>query len=584
MANKVFNLKLDLNGRTIIPRIEIRRNDFDTNVFNAQILQDGVPVDLTGLTPLFECVTPAGYYVRDGAVIMDAPNGKVTYTLQKEVFAALGAIKNAYFVFEQIVNNEVKRLSTPDIPFSVIKDATTCNTESAAYVNDLINKIVYLNTGRSESAIFGAYWDKSASPIMTRTDDAEGMTAAVGTSGQLVKNDFDHVPIWGEIDEVKDSYGNAFVKIPKFYIHRKNGTDFLHEQVSKTEHPGFYLPWCFWDFANNKELDYVLVGKHEAALSSDGKLESKPGKFPLVQKNIVDFRNYARANNVGGLKGYQQYDVHAHDVLATLFHIEFATLNSQAVMKGWTVGRRDANDKITVAETQTNRAIIAADRAANYLVGQPIGIGDGTNDFHVFYGRTITAIEDYDASNKALVFDGDPVDLEVGKVVYNCAWKTGFSRDILATSGSIINNTSGKFPCAYRGIENPFGSLWKFVDGLNINNGQTWVAKNADDYASNVFANPYEPIGYENAHDNGWVKDMGFDPDHPYAQLPTALGGGDSSYYSDYYYQNASGQFIARVGAAWRNGSYAGLSIFSLDSAAGWTAVNDGGRLLKKAL
>lgn len=584
MANKVFNLKLDLNGRAIVPHIEIRRNDFDTNVFNAQILQDGVPIDLTGLTPLFECVTPAGYYVRDGAVITDAPTGKVTYTLRKEVFATLGYIKSAYFAFEQIVNNEVKRLSTPNIPFSVIKDATTCNTESAAYVNDLINKIVYLNTGRSENAIFGAYWDKSASPTMTRTDDAEGMTAAVGTSGQFINNDFDRVPIWGEIDEVKDGYGNVFSKIPRFFIRRRSGTGFLHEQVSKTEHSGFYLPWCFWDFANNKPLDYALVGKHEATLSADGKLESKPDKFPLVQKNIVDFRNYARANNTGGLKGYQQYDVHAHDVLQTLFHTEFATLNSQSIMQGWTAGRRDNNDKITVAETQTNRAIIAADRASQYLVGQPIGIGNDTNGFQVFYGRTITAIEDYDASNKALVFDGDPVDLDVGKAVYNCAWKTGFSRDILASSGSIINNTSGKFPCAYRGIENPFGSLWKFVDGLNINNGQTWVAKNADDYASNVFANPYEQIGYANATSNGWVKDMGYDPDHPYVNLPTVLGGNDSSYYADYYYQNPSGQFIALVGSHWFSGLTAGLSCWNLFFAAGWSVVDVGGRLLKKSL
>jgi Domain of unknown function (DUF2479). len=565
LANKVFSMKLDLNGRANIPRIEVRRNDFDTNTFSAQIMQDGVPVDLTGITPLFECVTPAWYYIRQGATITDAAAGKVECTLVKESFATLGNIRTAYFVFEKTDTfGKTSRMSTPNIPFKVVSDATTINTESAAYVSDLIDKINSIHLLTYKEAIYGAYWDKTASPTMTRTDSAVGLQSAVGIDGQLVKNDFDHLPIWGEIEDAKDSYGNVFRRIPKFYIRRQSGPGFLQEQVSETKHAGFYLPWCFWDFENGRELDYFDFAKHKASLSADGKLESKPDKYPLVQKNIIDFRNYSRANNINGLKGYQQYDLHAHDILATLFHTEFATLNSQSVLAGWTGGRRDNGDVITVGETQTNRAIIESSRAQNYRVGQPINIGNDVNGVQVFYDRSITAIEDYDASNKALIFDGDPVDISAGKVVYNGGWKTGFSKNILAESGGIVAN-DGKYPCVYRGIENPFGSTWTFVDGLNINNGRSWVAKNADDYASNVFASPYESIGYENVHANGFVKDMGFDPDHPYVQLPTVLGGNDSSYYSDYHWQNPSGQFIARVGAGWFDGLGAGLSDWLLN-------------------
>ena len=40
---------------------------------------------------------------------------------------------------------------------------------------------------------------------------------------------------------------------------------------------------------------------------------------------------------------------------------------------------------------------------------------------------------------------------------------SGFSRQIVMSSGSIVDNTSGKYPCMYRGIENP---VRKCVAGL----------------------------------------------------------------------------------------------------------------------
>lgn len=65
MANKTFSIKLDLNGQTITPKIEMRRNDHMTNVLSVQVLENGVPVDITDWTPVFECLTPDKTYVRD---------------------------------------------------------------------------------------------------------------------------------------------------------------------------------------------------------------------------------------------------------------------------------------------------------------------------------------------------------------------------------------------------------------------------------------------------------------------------------------------------------------------------------------
>ena len=236
-----------------------------------------------------------------------------------------------------------------------------------------------------------------------------------------------------------------------------------------------------------------------------------------------------------------------------------------------------------ISEVATNRIIVPNATADLYRIGQAISIGTSQGGNQVFYGRTITSIDVYDASNKAIVFDGIPVDIAVDNVVYNTGWKNGFSRDIASSSGSIVNNVDGKYPCSYRGIESPFGDIWQFVDGVNITDNQTWVAKNAKDYASNVFASPYEKLGYINKNADGYPKYMGFDRSYPFASFPTDVGGSSSTYYSDYYYQT-SGQRIARVGGRWSTGADGGLWYWSLSGASSAAGVDIGGRLLKKAL
>ena len=85
----------------------------------------------------------------------------------------------------------------------------------------------------------------------------------------------------------------------------------------------------------------------------------------------------------------------------------------------------------------------------------------------------------------------------------------------------------------YRGIESPFGDIWQFVDGVNITDHQAWVCANAENYASNVFADPYKQLGYINSNTNGYVSEMGYDPDYPFAEFPTAVAGKSDTYYSD---------------------------------------------------
>lgn len=431
--------------------------------------------------------------------------------------------------------------------------------------------------------IYGALWNMGSSPTLTRTHNAIGATTNAGTGNTKALNTADFWAVFKDNEEVTDSYNNQFVKWMKCYIRKiVLLPGYYWKGVSRFKHDdNWYLPECFIDHATGKELDYVYIGKYPASLSDDGlRMESKTGKFPLSSKNIVEMRNLAKANGAG----YQQLDVHVVDLLTTLYDIEWATINSQVPMAGFTTGQWSASHVAVVAATGANQIVIANAYADAYRVGQTIGIATssaGGND--KASNRLITAINVYDASNKAIVFDGAPVDIAIGNIVYNLPMKNGTCDTVASSSGSPTSNSDGKQTFKWRGIESLFGNIWQWVDGININDNQAWVCRNAANYVSNLFAAPYEQLGYVNANANGYPIEMGYDANLPFANLPKTLGGSSSTYYSDYYYQN-SGQYIALLGGFLNIGSNAGLRFWNLNSSSADAYSSVGARLVKKPL
>jgi len=425
----------------------------------------------------------------------------------------------------------------------------------------------------SKAKIYGVSWAKVANPVLTRTDDAIGMVANV--NGQ---NDFLTAEIFRDFKETEDQYGNKFVWMPLFYVKKVDGDNFRSIQISRKPFAGAWAPWCFYNFATGKVNDYVEIGKHLASLSVDTlKLESKPNRFPANGLNIVQFRDKAKANGAG----YQQMDLHAIDAIKALFYVMFANLNTQAIMQGYTAGQYSATHTAVVAGTGVNQIVLANAQADQYRVGQAIGIGTSLGGNQIATNRQITAINVYDASNKALVFDGAAVNISIGNIVYNVGYKTGWSAPFQI---GWKEANDGKTPCAFLGIESIFGDMWQFIDGININERQSWVCKDANSYASNLFAAPYEQLGYVNASVDGYAKEMGFDPLLPFAEITkTAEGASSTTFYSDYYYQS-TGQRVAQLGGRWNDGSGAGLSYWALHSSSSGASLSIGARLLRKPL
>ena len=448
----------------------------------------------------------------------------------------------------------------------------TFNDKTVTIENGKVGEITD-TTAVNSSKVYGVQFSGSTG---TRLNDAVGLTYTVNTS--TITSSFDTAEIYNEIVDNYVEDGNVFVKIPKFYISKtKVGANFTYKISKVKKDSSYYLPYSFYDEESGKVLPYVLIGKYNASLNGT-KLESKSGSLPLVSQTIGTFRTYARNNNANGILGYQLLDIHAVDLLQTLFYVEFATLNSQSIIQGYTTGQYDATHK--VASVSGNNITLATGKGAGYRVGQMIDVGTSLGGRQIAKNLRITAVNGDVITYEVVAGISTSGTIVAGNIVYNVSYLTGTTDSVATASGSPTSNADGKYSMKYRGIENFYGNIWQFVDGINIKDNKAYVATNPSYYASDTFLGAYSPLSYTNSLTNGNVQEMGYDVNNPFMQLPTLVG---TNNYGDYYYQ-AAGNRIALLGGYWFNGSAAGASNWNLINVSGLTYLSIGSRVLKKAL
>lgn len=120
--------------------------------------------------------------------------------------------------------------------------------------------------------------------------------------------------------------------------------------------------------------------------------------------------------------------------------------------------------------------------------------------------------------------------------------------------------TDGRTAIQYRHFENLWGNVYAWVDGINFNSAQVWVSTNPDSFADNT-SNGYTNIG-NRATQSSYIRSMAVQSAAPWAMFPTAVGGSDSTYVSDYSWYGG-GWKVLFVGGYWYDGSDAGLWSFS---------------------
>lgn len=212
---------------------------------------------------------------------------------------------------------------------------------------------------------------------------------------------------------------------------------------------------------------------------------------PVTNLTRDQFRQAARKRG----SGWEMYTYGAHKTLFWLFAVEYSTLNSQKPFNA----QKDAN---------------------GFAQG---GLGPGP-----------TQMTDWTNFNNA-------------NPLIPCGYTNKFGNGS-GEKAYVVKNASGGTHATlmvnrYRGIENPFGHIWKYTDGANIqvttgDNGLSILWTTAD--PSNFSDSSY--VGYDKKGNicrvNGYAKNtlLGEDGDI----IATEIGGSSSTYWCDYYYTNTS--------------------------------------------
>ena len=222
------------------------------------------------------------------------------------------------------------------------------------------------------------------------------------------------------------------------------------------------------------------------------------------------------------------------------------------------------------ALTSTGSSISAASKtiaqfvAAAKVNGSMYGIGDYRS--HATIARMFCAYyktTNISTSNSAIPCSG-------GTKRYNYGW-TGGTKALGNRDGkAAVNNDAGYYSTNFLGLEDCYYSKWEFVQGINILKGKyvvydggSFPDKDVADLeaagATNIRVVGYEPNPAATEGYNGWIKAVA---QGKYGDVvPTAHGGSETTYYSDYSWFNPTGNRIFLRSGYSDNGSRCGVFV-----------------------
>lgn len=446
--------------------------------------------------------------------------------------------------------------------------------------------------------IYGVRWPKGASASKgERIYDAVGMTAEVGVGETTVTNDFDsvypfagrrrcngyrdadrtfHVTAYeGEPDyTTNDPSKLVYVETPEFYYFDGVDGDYEIMAVSTYPVPGY------------EHMDKNYSAAYRVAMETVNDAEV-PTSRSGVHSDWNSLNGWATnikklGSQYTGMLAVDQY------IDTLLMTIEFATKDVQTVMMGCCTLPYSEDHLALVAETSVNRICLTKEQAAGYVVGQSISIS-ATHDYNedIAKERIITAITDKSTTETYLYFDGAAVDIAVGNHVGSRPWINGATDTVAASSGSIGDNTSGKYPCVYRKKEDPYGDAWVNVaDLLATREGSEGAYSyhvqylpDPTKYSSGTVTSDYVELSYETPGSEGYVKEVGTDKRYPWIRLPKTLGASNTTYFADYHWYAHSAVCAVLSGGPLADGRDAGPRSFHCYHAPSYSRWNRRARL-----
>lgn len=532
--------KLPVYGKNLLlgSGKEVSNSNYNiANYWLAEQIPEGTQVTVTIWGELGEDVTSFALYNSGGGVGAGVPvpllvpvNGKASITFNWNIHDSSSVVSNTHLaIFTYPFGGAHADISTIYKIKLEYGDISTEWTPAWEDIPDLEERYAY-----------GVEWDTaSSSPDGVRVGNMQlhrelpiqsKMRRCLLDRDGGVKEYLDNELSWG------GSYLDYAVmtEMPEhWYKLYFNGTKF-RMMLSEIPLPGY------------KHVDKFYISTYEARMyRTDNLLCSAAGASKLSDPNSINFRGgdntaewddtyrsllgcpvtnltrdqFRQAARKRG-SGWEMYTYGAHKTLFWLFAVEYATLNSQKLFNA----QKDAN---------------------GFTQG---GLGEGP-----------TQMTDWANFNNA-------------NPLIPCGYTNEFGNSSGEKAYVVKNSSDGTHATLmanrYRGIENPFGHIWKYTDGANIqvttgDDGLSilWTTDDPSNFSDSSY------VGYDKkgniCRTDGFAKKMLLGED---GDIVTAeIGGSSSTYWCDYYATNTSANRmqVIQVGGNADSKTSAGLAYVS---------------------
>lgn len=394
---------------------------------------------------------------------------------------------------------------------------------------------------------------------LTKGSDFDKFTMFGGRKRCNVADDGSIVAWYGDADYKEDgSMGQVMVYQPKFYYlvcpveydpidtgigyHLRKANYY----VSEKPRAGFRLHPAFYDASGN-EIDYFLTSAYEGSI-----YDASASAYLLNDEQVMN----TGEDKFSSIAGARPASGSSQNL--TRPNIEAMAQNRGTNWHGDLIKQISAEQMLMIIEMGMMNLQTAI---AQGVVSLPWTTGsDTTSSYAAATGSTASLGNGTGRAEKTTTYEG------------------GVAKEY---------TVDGKTSVCWRGKENFWGNIWKFVYGINIwgngkmGGGQPYICSDFS-FAESKNSGNYEPAGFTVTNADGYISAMGYSTACDWLFIASECLGNSSLPVGDYTYitVNLNGYRIARLGGGWFNGSSAGGFGWHLDNGVGYRVRSIEGRLV----
>lgn len=394
---------------------------------------------------------------------------------------------------------------------------------------------------------------------LTKGSDFDKFTMFGGRKRCNVADDGSIVAWYGDADYKEDgSMGQVMVYQPKFYYlvcpveydpidtgigyHLRKANYY----VSEKPRAGFRLHPAFYDASGN-EIDYFLTSAYEGSI-----YDASASAYLLNDEQVMN----TGEDKFSSIAGARPASGSSQNL--TRPNIEAMAQNRGTNWHGDLIKQVSAEQMLMIIEMGMMNLQTAI---AQGVVSLPWTTGsDTTSSYAAATGSTASLGNGTGRAEKTTTYEG------------------GVAKEY---------TVDGKTSVCWRGKENFWGNIWKFVYGINIwgngkmGGGQPYICSDFS-FAESKNSGNYEPAGFTVTNANGYISAMGYSTACDWLFIASECLGNSSLPVGDYIYitVNLNGYRIARLGGGWYSGGGAGGFYWTLTYGVGNRYRDVGGRLV----